>query len=125
MKELEIKDKDVKQFDIVLCDCGEVQFAGEQGGIRPALVVQNDTGNYYSGTTIVLPFTTQKRNLSQPTHVLFKKDLSKGLIKDSILLAECVRQVAKNRIIKYLGKVTDEIDKKKIEKAYYANIKFN
>jgi mRNA interferase MazF len=30
----------------------------EQGGVRPALVVQNDTGNRYSATTLVVGVTT-------------------------------------------------------------------
>jgi mRNA interferase MazF len=29
----------------------------EQGGLRPALVVQNDTGNRYGGTTVVAAIT--------------------------------------------------------------------
>ncbi|MFQ5342436.1 MAG: type II toxin-antitoxin system PemK/MazF family toxin [Anaerolineae bacterium] len=30
----------------------------EQGGLRPALVVQNDVGNRYSSTTVVVAITT-------------------------------------------------------------------
>jgi len=30
----------------------------EQGGLRPALVVQNDVGNHYSSTTVVVAITT-------------------------------------------------------------------
>ncbi|MBI4610935.1 MAG: type II toxin-antitoxin system PemK/MazF family toxin [Candidatus Rokubacteria bacterium] len=30
----------------------------EQKGVRPALVIQNDTGNIYAGTTIVAAVTT-------------------------------------------------------------------
>lgn len=31
----------------------------EQKGVRPALVIQNDTGNIYAGTTIVAAVTTR------------------------------------------------------------------
>ncbi len=40
-----------------------VQFdpvkGSEQGGLRPALVVQNDVGNRYSPTTVVVAITTR------------------------------------------------------------------
>lgn len=37
-------------------------FGSEQGGIRPCVIIQNDFGNTYSGTTIVAPMTTQTKN---------------------------------------------------------------
>ena len=45
-------------------------FGSEQGGIRPVLVLQNNTGNYFCPTLIVAPMTSKtekKRNL--PTHL--------------------------------------------------------
>ena len=36
-----------KRFDIILVDFGQVEFAGEQGGKRPAVILQNDVGNHY------------------------------------------------------------------------------
>ena len=58
---------------------GEIYFAqlnpvvgSEQGGIRPVLVVQNDVGNQYSPTTIVLAITSQINKAKLPTHVELK-----------------------------------------------------
>lgn len=62
---------EINTFDIVRVDFGEVEFAGEQGGIRPAVVIQNKLGNIHSSTTIVIPFTTKIKHLQQPTHSLF------------------------------------------------------
>ncbi|MEQ8236051.1 MAG: type II toxin-antitoxin system PemK/MazF family toxin, partial [Syntrophomonadaceae bacterium] len=52
---------------------GEIYFAqlnpvvgSEQGGIRPVLVVQNDIGNQYSPTTIVLAITSQINKAKLP-----------------------------------------------------------
>lgn len=59
---------EINTFDIVRVDFGDVEFAGEQGGIRPAVIIQNAYGNIFSGTTIVLPFTTKIKHLQQPTH---------------------------------------------------------
>ena len=33
----------------------------EQKGIRPVVIIQNDTGNKFSPTTIIAPVTTKKR----------------------------------------------------------------
>lgn len=112
---------DYRMFDIVLVDFGKVEFAGEQGGIRPAIIVQNTMGNIFSSTTIVLPMTTKIKRLSQPTHSLLKKDDSKGIDQDSMILGECIRQISENRIIKKLGEISTLEDKKEIKRVYDAN----
>ena len=112
---------EINTFDIVRVDFGDVVFAGEQGGIRPAVVIQNAYGNIYSDTTIVIPFTSKIKHLQQPTHSFFHKDLDKGLTVDSMILGECVRQVSKNRIIKKLGTITKLQEKIKVKAVYDAN----
>lgn len=112
---------DYKRFDVVLVDFGKVQFAGEQGNLRPAVVIQNDVGNRHSTTTIVIPFTSQARSITQPTHSLFRADSKKGLVVDSILLGECVRQISEKRIKKKLGSITEPKDRLEIKRAYDAN----
>lgn len=79
-----------------------------QGGIRPAVVIQNDVGNAHSPTAIVCPMTSkQKRAI--PTHVrITPKD---GSDKDSLLLCEQILTIDKTRFIKKLGR----IEKQKIE----------
>ena len=42
----------------------------EQGGIRPAIVVQNDDGNFYSNVLLVVPLTTQIKKRNMPTHFI-------------------------------------------------------
>lgn len=110
-----------KRFDVVLVDFGKEAIGSEQGGIRPALIIQNDIGNFYSSTTIVMPLTTQIKYLNQPTHTLIEKGIDKGLIEDSMVLGECMRQISEKRIIKYLGCISDEIEKKEIKRVYDAN----
>lgn len=112
---------EVNTFDVLLIDFGKIEFAGEQGGVRPAVVIQNSWGNTYSGTTIVIPFTSKIKHLHQPTHSFFQKDLEKGLKDDSMLLGECVRQVSKKRIKRKLGTITKIQEKKKIKAVYDAN----
>lgn len=111
----------LKRFDVVIVDFGSDVVGSEQGGIRPALVIQNNIGNLHSNTTIVMPLTSHQKNLYQPTHALLKKDRDNGLSVDSVLLGECIRQVSKRRIKKYLGCITNDIQKKEIRRVYNAN----
>ena len=46
-----------RKYDVVRVDFGDIVLAGEQGGVRPAVIVQNNLGNLHSGTTLVIPFT--------------------------------------------------------------------
>ena len=110
-----------RKYDIVLADLGEALFDGEQGGIRPVLIIQNNIGNLHSPSTIVMSITTKIKNLYMPTHMILEKDDTKGLNKDSMLLGECVRQISNERIVKYIGKITNEEEKKQIKQVYLAN----
>lgn len=111
----------LKRFDVVLVNFGKNVIDSEQGGIRPAIIIQNDIGNYHSNTTIVMPLTTKIKNINQPTHTLIRKGKDKGLKEDSIALGECLRQISEKRIIKYLGKISDKTEKIKIKCVYDAN----
>lgn len=111
----------LKRYDVVLVNFGENVIDSEQAGIRPAIVIQNDTGNFFSSTTIVMPLTSKIKNINQPTHTLIKKGKEKGLVDDSVLLGECMRQISKKRILKFLGRVTSINEKNEIRRVYDAN----
>ena len=49
----------MKRGEIYYADLSPV-VGSEQGGLRPVLVIQNDTGNKYSPTTIVAAITSKK-----------------------------------------------------------------
>lgn len=113
MKELELKT-----YDIIIVDLGVDNIGSEQAGIRPAVVIQNNIGNYYSPTTIVLPLTTRIKKLNQPTHVLLKKKDINFLKQDSVVLGEHIRTVDKQRILSCMGTITNKKIKKQILKAF-------
>ena len=80
---------------------GEIYFAqlnpvigSEQGGIRPVLVVQNDIGNQYSPTTIILAITSQINKAKLPTHIEINSE-GYGLERDSVILSEQIRTMDK------------------------------
>ena len=101
---------------------GEIYFAqlnpvvgSEQGGIRPVLVVQNDVGNQYSPTTIVLAITSQINKAKLPTHVELKAH-SYGMERDSDILTEQIRTVDKTRLKQRIA-VLDEATMAKVNEA--------
>lgn len=95
----------IKRGDVFFADLDPV-VGSEQGGIRPVLVVQNNIGNRYSPTLVVLPLSTAKKNYL-PTHIHICG--SKSLPKDSIVLAEQIRTIDRYRLREYVGSLDKEI----------------
>ena len=63
-----------------------------QSGYRPVLVIQNNIGNKYSPTTIVVPITTKKEQKHYlPTHVRANKQ--PGLKHNSTVLCEQIMTI--------------------------------
>lgn len=87
----------------------------EQGGRRPVLIVQNDRGNRYSPTVIVVPLTSSERKPGLPTHVSLLNGTG-GLRKPSVVLCEQVRTLEKTRLSRYMG-CLDADKLKEVEKA--------
>ena len=112
----------LKRIDDVLEDFGSDVIGSEQGGVRPALVIQNNIGNLHSDTTILMPCTSKKKNLFQPTHTLLKRSRKSGLSTDSVLLGECIRQISKERVKKYLDSISDQKERDEIRRVYIANM---
>lgn len=94
----------VRRGEIYLIDLSN-QIGSEQSGVRPAIVVQNETGNMYSPTTIICPLTSKTKTMAA-THVELTTE-DAGIIKDSTVLCEQVRVIDKTRIRKRLGEVTN------------------
>ncbi|PKM90230.1 MAG: PemK family transcriptional regulator [Firmicutes bacterium HGW-Firmicutes-12] len=104
----------IKRGDIYYADLSPV-IGSEQGGIRPVLVIQNDIGNQYSPTTIVLAITSQVAKAKLPTHIELSGELC-GLEKDSLLLAEQIRTIDKRRLKEKVSSL-DEVMLKKVDQA--------
>lgn len=86
----------IRRGDIFYADLRPV-VGSEQGGVRPVLVVQNDTGNKHSPTVIIAAITSRMTKAQLPTHV--KIDSNKyDMIKDSVILLEQLRTIDKTRL---------------------------
>ncbi len=78
----------------------------EQTGRRPVLVVQNDTGNRFSPTTVVAAITSQPRSRQYPFHVSFAaKDSSLEI--GGIILCEQIQTVDQTRLEAMAGKFAE------------------
>lgn len=111
----------VNIFDIYYADLSPV-VGSEQGGIRPVVVVQNDTGNLNAPTVIVIPITTKIKNLSQPTHCLIHKSKKNGLKADSMALGEQVKSIDKSRLMERIGRIDNENEQNNVIGVYIANV---
>jgi len=95
----------VKRGDIYYADLSPV-VGSEQGGMRPVLIVQNDTGNKHSPTVIAAAITSQTGKARLPTHIeLAGQGL--GLSRDSVVLLEQIRTIDKSRLRERMGRADD------------------
>ena len=102
-------DNIVKRGDIFYADLSPV-VGSEQGGVRPVLIVQNDTGNRHSPTVIAAAITSQMGKARLPTHISVSP-LSCGLPKESIVLLEQVRTLDKRRLREKMGRLDEGVMK--------------
>ncbi len=86
----------IKRGDIFYADLRPV-VGSEQGGVRPVLIIQNDTGNRHSPTVICAAITSKMNKAKLPTHVELNAERY-GIVKDSVILLEQVRTIDKSRL---------------------------
>ena len=97
----------IKRGDIFYADLSPV-VGSEQGGMRPVLIVQNDTGNKHSPTVIAAAITSQINKARLPTHIELGAK-SYGLSKDSVVLLEQIRTLDKKRLKERMGQVDNNL----------------
>ena len=100
----------VRRGDIFYADLSPV-VGSEQGGIRPVLIIQNDTGNRHSPTVIVAAVTSKMNKAKLPTHV--EIDARRyGVVKNSVVLLEQIRTIDKQRLKENVCHLDKEIMRK-------------
>ena len=97
----------IKRGDIYYADLSPV-VGSEQGGMRPVLIVQNDTGNKHSPTVIAAAITSQVGKARLPTHIELSGQ-SCGLSRDSVILLEQIRTIDKSRLRERMGRLDDPL----------------
>ena len=109
-RSVNVVDTSVKRGDIYYADLSPV-VGSEQGGVRPVLIIQNDTGNRYSPTVIAAAITSQMGKAKLPTHIDLPVTNNCGLSRDSIILLEQVRTLDKKRLREKMGRLDEGIMK--------------
>lgn len=100
----------IRRGDIYYADLSPV-VGSEQGGIRPVLIIQNDTGNRHSPTVICAAITSKMNKAKLPTHV--EIDASKyQIVKNSVVLLEQIRTIDKLRLKELVCHVDQKLMKK-------------
>lgn len=112
----------INMFDIFYADLSKGTMRSEQSGIRPVIIIQNDMGNKYSPTVIVLPITSEIKKMNMPTHSIIHKTYENGLSTDSMVLAEQIRVIDKNRLRGKIGYIDNAEEQNDVINAYLANI---
>lgn len=108
----------IKRGDVFYADLSPV-VGSEQGGVRPVVIVQNDTGNKYSPTIIVAAITSQTGKSSLPTHVKIEGEIN--LPKNSVVLLEQMRTIDKKRLRDKVGQFNNKM-MSKIDKAILISV---
>lgn len=98
---MKTESKTICRGDIYYADLSPV-VGSEQGGIRPVLILQNDTGNRYSPTVIVAAITGSLKK-QFPTHANIGS--IENLYKQSFVLLEQIRTLDKSRLQRYIGHI--------------------
>lgn len=96
--------KSVRRGDIFYADLSPA-IGCEQAGIRPVLIVQNNVGNVYSPTVIIAVLTTKNKK-PMPTHITISSGEG-NLPLDSTILLEQLRTIDKERLKRYVGKISE------------------
>lgn len=92
----------VRRGEIYWVDFG-TPIGSEQGGHRPALIIQNDTGNANSSTTIIAAIST--KGSRYPIHVSITSKET-GLPQDSTILLEQIQTISKSRLKGPIGRIS-------------------
>lgn len=112
---LNIKDYEYERGQVYWVDLGETSQGSEQTGLRPCVIISNNTGNKFSTTLIIAILSSRIHKAKLPTHILLKKQEYKWLKKDSFIAMEQLRTIDKIRIRGYIGSLKDEVFNRALE----------
>lgn len=108
---------------------GEVYFTefsrttgAEIYGTHPIVIVQNDIGNFYSGTVIGVVLTSSNKKEGMPTHVILEEPGT--LCNGSMAMAEQIFTIDKQRLRGYVGRLSED-SMKQIDEAVQQSLSLN
>ena len=84
---------------------GEVFWGPGKKKIRPLLVVSNDQGNRYSNYVVVIPGTTQKKDIVYPVEIL----VTQGFSKPTKFQADSIFTIGKEELGEKITQLSPDI----------------
>ena len=105
-------DNAVKRGDIALYDFG-VKPGSIQNGLRPVLILQNNSYNESSATTIVAPISSTNKKNKMFSHIVLGARF--GLLKRSMVMLEQLQTINKEALGAVVGHIDDDEIMKRID----------
>lgn len=100
------REKQPRRGDVYYADLNPA-VGSEQGGIRPVLILQNNTGNRHSPTVIAAAITGSSGKAQLPTHVTIRDNIN-GLNRNAVILLEQLRTIDKKRLEQYISSLPEK-----------------
>lgn len=101
----------IKRGDVFYANLDGNTYGSEQKGTRPVIIVQNNSGNKFSNTIIVVPITKADHKKSAlPTHIVLEP--SDFIKYKSIILTEQIKTIDKERLTRKVGTLSNRIIEK-------------
>jgi len=99
-----------KRGEIWTCQLGK-NVGSEENKIRPVIIIQNNTGNEKSPTTIIVPISNRPKKIA--IHISLKESdyaLVEGEIENitGTVLCEQIKVISKARLGRHIGTLKDE-----------------
>lgn len=117
----------LKRGDIVSVDFGR-NLGTEKSGIRPAIIISNNSLNNHSQNIIVAPMTSISNKYDSEgnlkllaTQVVLSRKFYKNLAYTSIVQLEDMRSIHKDRVTEYIGDLS-EYSMEQVERAAMISI---
>lgn len=93
-------DQTICKYDIWLADLPALPESHVQCGMRPVIVVSNDTANRYSPLITIIPLTTNLARADIPTHTVIRSRFLNG---PSMALCEQIMTIDKTLLKNRMG----------------------
>lgn len=113
-------DSKPQRGDIWFADLGMHHATNVQGGVRPVVIISNNKSNSNAGTVNIIPMTRHMKKPDMPCHThLFPGSISyiHQHLAPSMVLAEQLTTVSKDKLRSYAGHITDTDAMTRIETA--------
>ena len=103
----------INKWEIYFCNLNPAQ-GSEQQGIRPVIIISNDSVNHNLPVSTVIPLSSINPNAKiYPTEINLPLVIT-GLQKDSVAMLQQIRTVSHTRFVNKAGVIIDNLYREKI-----------